>query len=111
MAAYRIYRMKDSASQQFRWAPHVSGATQIKRKDYDEDGLIEAGNEYAAWKALRDTAAPLRVGDLLETPAGELRICKYVGFEAAQWILPEVKTGLESAPVAAGPAQGSCEAV
>ena len=34
MAAYRIYRMKEQASQQFRWAPHVSGATQIKRKDY-----------------------------------------------------------------------------
>ena len=111
MAAYRIYRMKDPASQQFRWAPHVSGSTQIKRKDYDEDASIEAGNEYAAWQALRDTSAPLRVGDLLEGPAGELRICKYVGFDAAQWILPEVKTGLESAPVAAGPAQGSCEAL
>jgi hypothetical protein len=34
-----------------------------------------------------------------------------VGFDAAQWIAPEVKTGLESAPAAAGPPQGSCEAV
>ena len=111
MAAYRIYRMKEQASQQFRWAPHVSGSTQIKPKDYDEGGTIEAANEYAAWKALRDTAAPLRVGDLLESSSDELRICKYVGFDAAQWIAPEVKTGLESAPAAAGPPQGSCEAV
>jgi hypothetical protein len=111
MPAYRLYRMKDPASQQFRWAPHVSGSTQIKRKDYDEDGSIEAANEYAAWQALRETAAPLRVGDLLEGPGGELRICKYVGFDAAHWILPEVRTGLESAPVAAGPPQGACEAV
>ena len=111
MAAYRIYRMKEQASQQFRWAPHVSGATQIKRKDYEEAGSIEAANEYAAWQALRDAATPLRVGDLLESSSGELRICKYVGFDAAQWIAPEVKTGLESAPVAAGPPQGSCEAV
>src|SRR3954468_13165657 len=97
---YRIYRMKDQASQQFRWAPHLSGATQVKRKDYDEGGSIEARNEYAAWQALRDAGTPLRVGDLLESEAGALRICKYVGFDAAQWIVPEVKTGLESAPAA-----------
>jgi hypothetical protein len=111
MAAYRIYRMKEQASQQFRWAPHVSGATQIKRKDYDEAGAVDAANEYAAWQALRGAGSPLRVGDLLESPSGELRICKYVGFDAAQWIAPEVKTGLESAPAAAGPPQDSCEAV
>jgi hypothetical protein len=111
MAAYRIYRMKEQASQQFRWAPHVSGATQIKRKDYDEAGSIEAANEYAAWQASREAGTPLRVGDLLESQSGDLRICKYVGFDAAQWIAPEVKTGLESAPAAAGPPQGSCEAV
>lgn len=109
MATYRIYRMKDHASQQFRWAPHVSGSTQIKRKDYDEGASIDAGNEYAAWQALRDLGSPLCVGDLLETPGGELRICKYVGFDTAQWIVPEVKTGLESAPVAAGPGSDSCQ--
>jgi hypothetical protein len=107
MAAYRIFRMKEHASQQFRWAPHVSGATQIKRKDYDEGASVVAANEYAAWQALRDAETPLRVGDLLEGPGGELRICKYVGFDAAEWIVPEVKTGLESAPAAAGPAQSA----
>ncbi len=95
--------MKDQASQQFRWAPHLSGASQVRRKDYDEGATTEAENEYAAWRALRDSGTPLRVGDLLETDAGELSICKYVGFDSAQWILPEVKSGLESAPVAAGP--------
>ena len=110
MAAYRIYRMKEQASQQFRWAPHVSGATQIRRKDYDEGASVEAPNEYAAWQALRNAGTPLQVGDLLEGLGGELRICKYVGFDAAQWIVPDVKTGLESAPAAAGPDQGSCEA-
>jgi hypothetical protein len=110
MAAYRIYRMKEQASQQFRWAPHVSGATQVKRKDYDEGPAAEAANEYAAWQALRDAGTPLRVGDLLEGAGGELRICKYVGFDAAQWIVPEVKTGFESAPAAAGPAHDVREA-
>jgi hypothetical protein len=111
MAVYRIYRMKEQASQQFRWAPHVTGATQIKRKDYDEGASVDAANEYAAWQSLRDDGTPLRVGDVLEVPGGDLRICKYVGFDSAQWILPEVKTGLESAPAAAGPSQGSHEAV
>ena len=111
MAAYRIYRMKEQASQQFRWAPHVTCATHIKRKDYDEGALVDAANEYAAWQSLRDAGTPLRVGDVLEVPGGELRICKYVGFDSAQWIVPEVKTGLESAPAAAGPSQGSHEAV
>ena len=103
MAVYRIYRMKEQPSQQFRWAPHVSGATQVKRKDYEDGPAAEAANEYAAWQALRDAGTPLRVGDLLEAE-GDLRICKYVGFDAAQWIVPEVKTGLESAPAVAGPA-------
>ena len=110
MAAYRIYRMKEQASQQYRWAPHVTGASQIKRKDYEEGEAAEAPNEYAAWLALRDAGTPLRVGDLLETASGELKICKYVGFDAAVWIAPEVKTGLESAPVAAGPPPQSREA-
>ncbi|MEO7649653.1 MAG: hypothetical protein ABIZ80_04245 [Bryobacteraceae bacterium] len=104
MLAYRIYRIKESASQQFRWAPHVSGATQVKRKDYDEGGEVEAGNQYGAWIALRDAGTPLRVGDILEQPDGDLSICKYVGFDVAQWIVPEVKTGLESTPPASGPA-------
>src|SRR4029077_9885111 len=111
MAAYRIYRMKEQASQQFRWAPHVSGATQVKRKDYEEGPAAEAANEYAAWQALRDAGTPLRVGDLLEGTGGELRLCKSLGVGAPPWILPRVKTGLESAPLAAGPPTGSHEAV
>ena len=41
--------------------------------------------------SLRDSGDPLAVGDLLETGDGQLRICKYVGFEPAQWVLPEPK--------------------
>ena len=42
MPLYRIYRMKDSPRQQFRWAPHVSGCASVKPKDYDQHGEIEA---------------------------------------------------------------------
>ena len=42
-------------------------------------------------KCMRDSEEPLAVGDLLETEDGQLRICKYVGFEPAQWVLPEPK--------------------
>lgn len=95
--------MKDSPRQQFRFAPHVSGCAGVKPKDYDPKGEIEAANEYEAWRVSRASERPLDVGDLLENEKGELRICKYVGFETAQWILPEVKSGLESAPAASGP--------
>ncbi len=91
MPLYRIYRMKDSPRLQFRWAPHVSGCASVKPKDYEQRGEIEALHEYDAWKALRDSGEALAVGDLLETDAGRLSICKYVGFEPAQWVVPEPK--------------------
>jgi hypothetical protein len=89
MPVFRIHRMKDMPRQQFRWAPHVSGVANVKPKDYEASGGIEAENEYAAWAILRNSETPLSVGDILETPLGELRICKYVGFEAARWFIPE----------------------
>jgi hypothetical protein len=92
MLSYRVYRMKDSLRQQFRWAPHVSGATTVKPKDYEPGGQLQACNEYDAWRALRESGQPLGVGDLLETEEGQVRICKYVGFEPAQWVQPEPAT-------------------
>jgi hypothetical protein len=91
MPNYRIYRMKDSPRQQFRWAPHLSGCASLKPKEYEPRGEVQARHEYEAWQLLRDSAEPIAVGDLLETEDGQLRICKYVGFEPAQWVLPEPK--------------------
>lgn len=98
MPVYRIHRLKDAQREHFRRAPHVSGVTSVKAKDYEEAGSIEAPGLYAAWAALRESDRPLGVGDLLETETGDLVICKYVGFEQARWVLPEVKTGLDSTP-------------
>jgi hypothetical protein len=87
--------MKDAPRQQFRWAPHVSGAASVKMKDYEPVGEVEAESEYAAWASLRQSERPLEVGDILEflladaTSTGALRICKYVGFEEARWFVPE----------------------
>jgi hypothetical protein len=91
MPLYRIYRMKDSPRQQFRWAPHVTGCATMKPRDYEPHGQVEALHEYDAWRLLREAGTPLEVGDLLETESGRLSICKYVGFEPAQWVLPEPK--------------------
>lgn len=91
MPVFRIHRMKEVPRQQFRWAPHVSGCAAVKPRDYEAGGEIEAANEYDAWRALRATERPLGVGDLLESENGDLRICKYVGFDAAQWVVPEPK--------------------
>lgn len=91
MPKFRIHRMKDGPRQNFRWAPHVSGAAQVKPKDYESEVReIEASNEYAAWAMLRESDQALGVGDLLETESGQLRICKYVGFEVASWLVTEV---------------------
>jgi len=98
MAIYRIYRMKDAPRQQFRWAPHVSGAASVKARDYEPDGEVQADSEYDAWSRLRASENPLAVGDLLETESGALRLCKYVGFESASWLAPEVKAAPETSP-------------
>jgi hypothetical protein len=60
----------------------------VKQKDYEPSGDVEGENEYAVWAILRNSESPLQVGDILETPGGELRICKYVGFEEARWFVP-----------------------
>jgi hypothetical protein len=100
MPLFRIFRMKDHARQSFRSAPHTSGETAVKLKDYIEAGSVEAANVYEAWESLRSSESPLEVGDILETELGQIRICKYVGFEAAKWILPEVKAPAEPIPAA-----------
>lgn len=89
MPVYQIHRLKELQRQQFRGAPHTSGVTMAKPKDYEPGSAIEAGSPYAAWMALRDGQEALQVGDILEAPGGELRICKFVGFEEARWVVPE----------------------
>jgi hypothetical protein len=97
--------MKDAPRQQFRNAAHVSGAANVKPKDYEAAAEVEADNEYAAWALLRSTEHPLSVGDLLELTGTALRICKYVGFEEARWIVPEpVQAPLSEPAPASSPA-------
>ena len=94
--------MKDAPRQQFRWAPHTSGISLLKPKDFEPGGEIEAATAYEAWTALRGTGQALDIGDVLELESGEARICKYVGFEEARWLVPEARlTSTESVAVAA----------
>ena len=99
---FQIYRMKESARQSFRLAAHTAGLASVKPKDYEKAGTVEASSAYGAWTGLNGGGEPLEVGDVLEAADGSLKICKYVGFEEARWLLPEVKTGLEGLPAAAG---------
>jgi hypothetical protein len=96
MPSFKIHRIKDSHYQQFRWASHTSGAAQVKPRDYEIAGEVEAESPYAAWALLRDRGEALRVGDLLESDGGGLRICKYVGLEEAHWVVPEPKPAPEA---------------
>jgi hypothetical protein len=96
MQTYRIHRLREHLRNQVRFAPHVSGTATVKPRDYQPvvtgEDLVEAETPYAAFFALRDTGRPLEVGDLLESATdASLRIFKFVGFEEAQWALPEPK--------------------
>lgn len=88
MPTYRIFRMKEQARLSFRSAPHTSGETAVKLKDYLEAESIEAAGAYEAWELLRPTELPLQVGDILESELGAIKICKYIGFDDAKWIIP-----------------------
>lgn len=103
MQTFQIHRMKEAARQSFRTAPHTAGLALLKPKDYEPGAAIEATSAYGAWADLSGTAEPLEVGDVLEAATdGALKIYKYVGFEDARWVLPEVKSGVEGLPAAAG---------
>jgi hypothetical protein len=96
MPRYKIYRIKQTPGESFRWAAHTGGTATAKLKDYDLGQEIEAASPYAAWKHLTAEGSALRPGDLLEelNPDGtatKLHITKYIGFEPAQWYVPEPK--------------------
>ncbi len=93
MPTYRIHRLKNHLRDHFRFAPHVTGAANVKPRDYEPGVTAEASSPYAAFFSLKETEAALLPGDVLESvDDGSLRIYKYVGFEEARWILPEVKS-------------------
>ena len=99
MPAYQIHRLKDNQRQHFRWAPHTSGVTIAKPKDYEPGQAAEGPSPYAVWLVLRGTEHALQVGDLLEVENGELRILKYIGFEEARWYVPEPVPSPAAPPV------------
>ena len=104
MPDYQIHRLKETQRQQFRWAPHTPGVTIVKLKDYEAGPVVEAATPYALWLALRESDKAIAVGDLIEvlgeTPGGELRILKYIGFEEARWYVPEPAPNAIGEPVA-----------
>jgi hypothetical protein len=91
MPSYRVHRLKDHLRHQFRFAPHVSGVANVKARDYEPAGAVDAASPYAAFFVSKDGATPLQLGDLLEAEDQTLRIYKYVGFEEARWVVPEMK--------------------
>ena len=108
MARYRIYYLKDSHRPQFRHAPPSPGPVKLKMRDYQPGGEIEASSPYAAWKQTREEQGerrPIEVGDALETDTGALLVCKFVGFEEAQWWLPEAPPPPAVTPPSEAPAE------
>ena len=103
MARYRIHRMKNTPRESFRWGAHTGGLSIPKPKDYEGGEDLEAISAYAAWKALRNEGRPLLPGDIIESIAPDgvstgLQILKYIGFEPAQWYVPELKPPVIGSP-------------
>ena len=88
MARYRIHYLKESRRQAFRDAAPAPGPVPLKQRDYEPGEEIEADTPYAAWQQWRQQQRPIAVGDALESEAGALLVCKYVGFEEACWRQP-----------------------
>lgn len=88
--------MKDTPRESFRWAAHTGGLAIVRPKDYDFSGEVEASTPYAAWQLLATDGRALCPGDLLESVGADgalyLQIAKYIGFEPAQWFVPEPKS-------------------
>jgi hypothetical protein len=105
---YRIHRLKDSQKEHFRWSAHTGGLAIVKPRDYEMGGEAESHSPYSLWKELQEADSkhaerPLSAGDLLEIVEsegqGRLLITKYIGFEPAQWFVPEVKVMSEGQAV------------
>ncbi len=89
---YRIHYLRESQRQHFRNVAPAAGPVKLKPKDHQPGGEVEATSPYAVWKQMREQPGdqrPIEVGDALETETGALLVCKYVGFEEAQWFVPE----------------------
>ncbi len=91
MPLFRVHRIKPSAGEAFRWAAHTGGLAVVKERDYERGEELDAPSTYAAWKAVASSNRPFAAGDLLEDESGKLHILKYIGFEPAQWFVPEPK--------------------
>jgi hypothetical protein len=104
---FRIHRMKEGARESFRWAPHTGGVAIVKPKDYEPAGDFEAANVYSVWSALKQSETPLQTGDILEDEANKLWVAKYIGFESAQWWVPEVKTPGDTESISVGIERGA----
>lgn len=123
MPKYRVYFLREDLSQRFRDLPPASVKKQIKEKDYEAVGEIEAANTYAAWQALRAAggevdvpvlARPFNVGDVLEAEGARPELCLFGGFEEVAWWVPEPKAEAPAEPgqgasatAAADPAEGT----
>ncbi len=103
MARFRIYYLRESRRQAFRDAVPAAGPLELKKRDYESDGEIEAETPYAAWQQWRTQSRPIAVGDVLEAESGTLFVCRYVGFEEARWYQPPAPELQPAAPDAPAP--------
>jgi hypothetical protein len=89
MANFTIRRLRDSQQEKLRWSPQATTTTLpvLKPSDYRDDGQVQAISPYQAWQLLRERGEDLRIGDVLVDENGATVICRYSGFEEAEWLV------------------------
>jgi hypothetical protein len=101
MPRYRVFYLRDDLSLRFRELPPASPRKELKARDYELAGEMEAAGPYAVWQALQSPGSeacplavrrPFAVGDAVEQVEGQLQLCVFGGFEDAAWWT----TGIES---------------
>ncbi len=108
---FRIYRLRESQRENYRWSAHTGGEASLKSRDYGRGETLDAETPYAAWRQLREAGVPLQIGDVLEALAvtesdAELWISKYIGLERAHWHVPAQRPETLPDQMTEGVAQG-----
>jgi hypothetical protein len=111
MPRFGIFRLRDSSQERFRWSPKAASSASageaftLKPSEYRDDGEVEAASPYAVWEKTRLGGNEVRVGDVVvDVEAEALWICKFNGFERAQWAVAGAD---ENQPSAASPTEAT----
>ena len=91
MPRYKLFYLHDSHVEKFRESPPKPKPYELRDRDYEQVGEVEAPGPYAVWKQLQEEieekpgGRELGVGDVLESDGSSLLVLNHWGFDEAKW--------------------------